>query len=274
METKTNKSKADSVKWKVNYTAFRAIFRRDLKVFFSNFRHNMLRVILQPLFFIIVFGFMLTKGGVLSSDFSKYMVPGLITIGVMFSAGFGVVALVGLSFFRDKEIRSQIKSPISTELLGLEKIIYGTFQGVISGLIVLVLSWLILRNSIEIIFPDFLHILLFLVVLVLTGIIFASLGLIVSSVFRIPALMFESFNLAVTTFMFFGGTFFSLELAERISPFLKYFLFLIPNVYTNEAIRGMIIPGVESLSVWYCILGLLIFAVLTVYLGIKAFKKR
>lgn len=231
----------------------------------------MLRVILQPLFFIVVFGIILAKAGIVPENFSSIMAPGIITIGLMFSAGFGVVALVGLSFFRDKEIRSQIQVPISIELLGLEKILFGVFQGVFSGVIILLLELFLLNNVFSI---KLINIFPLLLVMILTSAIFASLGLIVSSVFRIPALMFESFNLVVTTFMFFGGTFFSLAIISSINKYASYILYVIPNIYTNEALRSLLTAHQGSLPLGYCLLGLTIFAALFMVLGLKAFKKR
>lgn len=251
--------------------SFIALFKRDLHVFFRNFRSNMLRVVLQPLFFIVVFGIILAKAGIVPENFSAIMAPGIITIGLMFSAGFGVVALVGLSFFRDKEIRSQIQVPISIEMLGLEKILFGVFQGVFSGIIILLLELLLLKNVFSI-HP--LNIVPLILIMILTSAIFASLGLIVSSMFKIPALMFESLNLVVTTFMFFGGTFFSLAIISSVNKYASYILYTIPNIYTNEALRGLLTNHPESLSLGYCLLGLFFFAALFILLGLRAFRKR
>lgn len=250
------------------FHAFKGILHRDLLVFWRNLRGNSVRIFVQPAFFLVVFGVLMPKLGLFAKGYAGVLIPGVVTISAMTAASFGVGALVGLSFFRNKEIRAHLLAPISLELFVLEKILYGVFQALVSSVSMLLVGWLMFRN---ISVPNPLW---FLVIVSLTGIAFSSIGIAIGSRMRLPPVMFEVLQLIIMPMFFFGATFFPLSAIRELSPALFWALHLLPNVYTSEGLRALMTPEVPPLPLFYAIAGLVVWSALLFPLALKEFRRR
>lgn len=251
------------------WKAFKGILHRDLLVFFRNLRGNSVRIFVQPTFFLVLFGIIMPKMGLFQQGYSDILIPGILTISAMTASSFGVGALVGLSFFRNKEIWAHLLAPISLPLFVVEKITYGIFQALLSAIIMLGVSFVIFPGTLT--FPSPVP---FLVIIVLTSIIFSSLGIAIGSRFRRPPILFEVLQLVIMPLIFFGATFFPLSSVKEISPVFYVVLHLLPNVYTSEGLRALITPHIEHLPLQYTFIGLVLWSVPMFFIGLREFRKR
>jgi len=253
------------------WRAFKGILHRDLLVFWRNIRGNSVRIFVQPTFFLVVFGFIMPRLGLFERGYAEILIPGVVTIAAMSSSAFGSGALIGLSFFRNKEIRAHIISPISIPVLVAEKVVYGVFQALVSSLSMLFMGWLLFRGSVSLSFPNPI---LLLLLIILTGIAFSGIGIAVGSRFRRPPIMFEVLQLLILPMIFFGGTFFPLNAIKEVSPFFYVALHVLPNVYTNEAMRALLTPQISHIPLAHSFLGLGVASTILVAIALREFRKR
>ncbi len=249
--------------------AFMGILHRDFIVFWRNFHGNSIRIFIQPTFFLVLFGILMPKMGLFDRGYGDILVPGIMTISAMTASAFGVGALVGLSFFREREIKAHILTPISMPLLVFEKLLYGVFQATISAIIMFIIAYFLFPGTLTI--PN---IFLFIGIITLTSVTFASFGIAVASRTRRPPIMFELLQIVIMPLMFFGATFFPLSMVKDLSPLFYKVLLILPNVYTSEGMRALITPHVEHLPLHYCFIGLIVWCIPMFLIGLREFKLR
>ena len=255
----------------LNLTAVFGVLQRDVKVFWKNFRGNSLRIIFQPLAFLLVFGLLLPRMGLFSPEYAGVLFPGVIAISTMYASIIGVAGPLGRSLAYNEEIRDQILAPVSVWALAFEKVLMGIFQSLMAGGTVLLMGWIVFGRVPPL---DLTAQLNFLGMLFLSGVSFASLGLIIASLLHRLDLMWEVLNMVTMPFVFFGATFFPREDLALISPALKYAVLLIPTTYTSEGLRGLLTPEVVHMGPAAVYAGLLFWAAVFLSLGIWAFRRR
>ncbi|OKY77930.1 MAG: ABC-type multidrug transport system permease component [Candidatus Methanohalarchaeum thermophilum] len=256
---------------KISFRSASAVFKRDMKVFWKEIRGNLIRILGQPLFFLIVFGLLLPEMRIFRSNYVEILVPGIMAITAITGSMRSVGGEIALSLDHNEEIRSHILLPLSMKALSIEKIIYGTFQGVFSGLAVLGISLILFSDTISI---TPLSLLGLIGVFVIGGLTFGGLGLAIGSTFTPPEIMFEVMFVIMMPMMFFGATFYPISEIVELGKIFYYFTLGIPLTYISESIRMLLIPETSYLSINLILSGLLISFIVFVPLGIIAFKKR
>jgi len=255
---------------KGSFNAAVAILRRDMYVFCKEIGGNLLRIIGEPLFFLFVFGVLLPNLNLFQAGYIEILVPGIISMSTMTGSMRGVAAGIGLSFEYNEEIRAHILTPISMRTLALEKVICGTFQGIVSGTIVLALALVIFPGKFS--FSPLFYFEL-LLIFIASGLTFASLGLALGSSF-IPETMFEVLFIIMMPMMFFGATFYPLSLLPEVHPAFFYLTLFIPLTYISEGIRAILTPQIAFLPAIYCFIGIGVYFLIFFSLGVWAFKRR
>ncbi|MEE8167805.1 MAG: ABC transporter permease [Candidatus Hydrothermarchaeales archaeon] len=261
----------DAVDIKLNYTAFKAVLRRDYWVFRKDIKGNSVRIILQPFFFLVTFGFILPKIRILPLEYADILLPGVIAISAMNAGIFSVAGPIVLSFDHKAEIMDHILSPISIFTLAAEKIIFGALQGLLSGTLIFLIGLLLLGSEASI---DLSRPWLVLVIVALTGMAFASMGLILGTSIHRPPIMWETMFFILTPMMFFGGTFFPIKALNVLHPRLELLALIMPTTYASEGIRGVLTPHVEHLNPALAFAGLAFWVVILFALGLKSFERR
>ena len=67
-------------------TVFLALLRRDVRVAQRELPYFLLRTIMQPVMFIIVFGYLLPKMGFVRGTYSAALVPGVLALSLALAA--------------------------------------------------------------------------------------------------------------------------------------------------------------------------------------------
>lgn len=266
--TENQKTWRKELNW--NLQATRAVFKRDVKVFWKNIRGNLIRILGQPLFFLAVFGFLLPRMNVFRTNYTAILIPGLISMATMMGSMRSAAAEIGIGFDHDEEIRAHVLLPLSMRSLALEKIIYGMIQGLFSGVAMLIISLVLFPQIFSF---SLLSLFLTFLALVASGIIFGSLGLAIGSIFQPPEIMFEVLFVLITPMMFFGATFYPVSMIGQIHQALIYVTLLIPLAHVSELIRISLTGGGYFPTLIY-MLGTLFFVSTLVPLGIWAFRRR
>src|SRR5512141_717732 len=110
---------------------FLALLQRDARVTRRELPFFLIRTTFQPLMFIIVFGTLLPKMGVMGADYKATLLPGILAVSLTLSAIQSVALPMVQDFGWTNEIEDRLLAPIPIQLIAIEKIFVGTIQGVI-----------------------------------------------------------------------------------------------------------------------------------------------
>jgi lipooligosaccharide transport system permease protein len=223
--------------------------------------------LIEPLFYLITFGigmgaYMGYFGG---KPYLYFLVPGVLVSSVMLSSTFECLYGTFVKIVHEKLYDSLIATPVSAEDAVAGDIAWGTFRGLVSGTLMMIVA--IIMG----IFPvSLLSVLLLLLLMVFVGILFASLAMIVTSV----SPSFDFFNyyteLIITPMLFFSGVFFPLDKFPAWMKTLSEFMPLTHAVKISRAVFS----GAHNPGLTWNFLVILVLETVAFYIGIKSMKKR
>jgi ABC-2 type transport system permease protein len=221
-------------------TAFFAILRRDIVVTQREFIAFLMQVLIQPLFFLFIFGKVLPQIGLASGSFSALLLPGIVSLTTMLAAMQGVALPLVLDLGYAREIDDRLLAPMPRLLVALEKTLFAALRGVIAGGVIFPLAWWILGSQYSV-RTDQIPALIGL--LILTALMGATLGLVLGVLVK-PEQIGLMFSLIMTPLLFTGCTFFPWSGLSSIKWFQIVTLFS-PLTYASEGLRYAMTPAVQ-----------------------------
>src|SRR5579864_8377116 len=129
------------------FTAFMAILRRDMVVTGREFIAFLVQVLLQPLFFLFIFGKVLPSIGFARQGFAAVLLPGIVALTVITTALQGVTLPLVLDLGFAREIDDRLLAPLPVSLVAIEKIIFAAIRGIIAGIVIFPLAKWILGSE-------------------------------------------------------------------------------------------------------------------------------
>jgi lipooligosaccharide transport system permease protein len=221
----------------------------------------------QPLFYLLTFGigmgaYMGNLGG---KSYLYFLVPGVLVSSVMMSASFECMFGTFVKMIHEHLYDSLIATPVSAEDAIAGDIAWGAFRGMVSGILMMVVASFMGVFAVSIV-----NLFLLLILMLLVGVMFASIAMIVTS--YAPNFDFFSYytELIMTPMLFFSGVFFPLDKFPGWMQTFAQFLPLTHAVNISRAIfYGKASPG---LTVNFLVIAVL--EVVTFYLGIMLMKQR
>src|ERR687886_1797100 len=156
-----------------------ALLHRDLRVARSELIYFLLRVGLQPLLFTFIFGYVMPRLGLVRSDYTSMLLPGILSLSMTLSSMQAVALPLVIDFGWTKEIEDRLLAPISITGVAVEKILVGIIQAIIAGAVVFPLAWLMMGTRLALSAPQ---VFLLLAVSVLASWLFAAFGMVVGTV--------------------------------------------------------------------------------------------
>lgn len=254
--------------------AFLAIVSRDVLVARREIVTFVLQTLIQPLFYLFIFGKVLPLIGSATAGFSVLLLPGMVAFTLFLTA----LQTTSTDLSRDlsvlREIDDRLLAPLPTALVALEKVLLATVRGLIAGACLFPLAFWILGNGYQV-RSDLLGILIGLMVLVaLTG---AALGLLLGTMLPIQQLALV-FALILTPLIFTGCTFYPWASLGALKWFQILTLFN-PLTYASEGIRSVMLPPIHgqelpTLALGWVLLALGTTLLLSLWGGIKFFQRR
>src|SRR5258706_9773005 len=85
------------------FRVFSAILLRDLTVARRELPYFLLRTTLQPIMFVLIFGFLMPKMGIVAANYTGLMLPGILAFSLTLSAGQSVALPIVQGFGSTKE---------------------------------------------------------------------------------------------------------------------------------------------------------------------------
>jgi len=246
-----------------------ALLRRDLRVARREAPYFLVRTLMQPVLFIIVFGFLLPKMGFVRGGYTSALLPGIIAVSLALSAIQAVALPMVQDFGWTREIEDRLLAPVPIALIATEKVLAGAIQGVISGLIVLPIGRLImgpipgltLENAVA-----------FISITALGALTFSALGLVLGTAIA-PQQIGLMFSIIVAPMLMFGCAYYPWRGLDAI-PVMKYAVLVNPLVYVAEGIRATITPDGPHMPILAAAGALVVLAAGFWYAGRRVFMRK
>jgi ABC-2 type transport system permease protein len=254
--------------------AFSAMIRRDMVVTGREFIPFLLQALMQPLFFLFIFGKVLPGIGLAAPGFAALMLPGIVALTGMIAAMQGVTLPLVLDLGFAREVDDRLLSPLPVWWIPLEKVLFAAVRGTIASSVIFPLGCWILGSGFAV-RADRLGILIGMVIL--TAFVGATIGLLMGTVIK-PEQISLMFTLIFTPLLFTGCTYYPWGALGRIEWFQVVTLFN-PLTYAAEGLRYSMVPRINGMDFPTLPLGWILFAlglsVLVMFLaGARTFRKR
>ncbi|MBV8997239.1 MAG: ABC transporter permease, partial [Pseudonocardiales bacterium] len=119
--------------WALMARSFGSVLRRDVVVTGKDLVAFAAQVFLQPVFFLFVFGELLTGLGYTSSDYPSLLFPGLValtaTVTAIQASAFHLVAEFGWT----REIEDRLLAPLPLWAVAAEKVVFAAIQALVAA---------------------------------------------------------------------------------------------------------------------------------------------
>jgi ABC-2 type transport system permease protein len=254
--------------------AFFAILRRDMVVTAREFVPFLLQALMQPLFFLFIFGKVLPGIGLAAGNFAALMLPGIVALTGMIAAMQGVTLPLVLDLGFAREIDDRLLSPLPIWWVPLEKVLFAALRGTVASSVIFPLGWFILRNGFAV-RADRIPVLIGMVIL--TGLVGATIGLWMGTIIK-PDQISLMFTLIFTPLLFTGCTYYPWGALRNIRWFQAITLFN-PLTYAAEGLRYAMVPAsggrdFPTLGLQWILPALGVSVVTMFLLGARTFRKR
>jgi ABC-2 type transport system permease protein len=253
----------------MNWKTFLALLARDAHVARRNFVPLLLQTFLQPMMFVFIFGRVMVSSGYMPAIYKSLLLPGIMAISMIFTGVWAVaMPLIG-EFQFTHEIEDRLLAPIEMSWLAIEKVFFGAAQAVVAGLAVIPAAWVLLRPGVEL---NLHSPATFAGITVLVALLSACGGLALGCSIDQTKIGLM-FSLVLTPMIFFGCTYYPWSALANF-PILQKVVLVNPLVYASEGLRGTLVPQFPHLPIIAVLLGLLIFDLLFLLVGLRQFRKK
>jgi ABC-2 type transport system permease protein len=233
-------------------TAFLAIMARDLVVLRREFISFLLQSLVQPLFFLFIFGRVLTGIGLAQASFTLVLLPGIVAFTIVMTSLQAVTIPLVAELGWTREIDDRLLAPLPVSLVAIEKVLFASARGLVAGVVIFPLAWWILGSGYQV-RGDVLGLLIIL--MVFTSLMGASLGLVLGTAVP-PTQISLMFSLVLTPLLFTGCAYNPWATLAGIRWFQIVTLFN-PLTYASEGLRAVMIPPpFPTLALGWSFLGL------------------
>jgi ABC-2 type transport system permease protein len=248
---------------------FLALCGRDAWV---TIRHDPLaflaQALLQPVFFLFVFGRVLPEIGAAQGAYGTQLLPGVLALTLVLTSLQNTALPLVIEFSFTKEIEDRLLAPLPVWMVGVQKLVIAAVRGLVAALLILPLGALILPGGVDLGGADWPG---QLVVLLAGSIAGAAVGLVLGTAVP-PNRINVAFAVVLTPLIFTGATFYPWAALDSLRWFQVVTLFN-PLTYVSEGMRGAL-TSTPHLGTGWVVLGLAGSLVVFGGLGVLGFVRR
>jgi len=221
----------------------------------------------QPLMFVFIFGRVMVRSGYMPEAYKSLLLPGIMAISMVFTGVWAVAMPLIAEFQFTREIEDRLLAPIEIAWVAVEKVLAGTLQALLAGLIVIPCAWLILRPGVGISMHNPLA---FACVTLLVALFSACGGLALGCSVNQQHIG-VMFSMVLTPMIFFGCTYYPWS-ALNSFPILQKAVLINPLVYASEGLRATLAPQFPHLPMLAVLVGLTAFDAVFLAAGLRQFR--
>lgn len=253
----------------MNWKTFFALLGRDAHVARRNFIPLLLQTFLQPMMFVFIFGRVMVSSGYMPPAYKSLLLPGIMAISMVFTGVWAVAMPLIAEFQFTREIEDRLLAPIEISWLAIEKVLFGTVQAVVAGLVVIPTAWLLLRPGVGLTIHSPLS---FACVTLLVALFSACGGLALGCSISQTHIGLM-FSMVLTPMIFFGCAYYPWSALDHF-PILQKVVLINPLVYASEGLRGTLVPQFPHLPMLVVMIALTIFDALFLVVGLRQFRHK
>ncbi|MGB8961184.1 MAG: ABC transporter permease [Pseudonocardiaceae bacterium] len=248
--------------------SFGSVLRRDIVVTGKELVAFLAQVLLQPVFFLFVFGKLLSGLGYTSSNYSNLLFPGLVALTATITAIQAMAFPLVAEFSWTKEIEDRLLAPLPLWAVAAEKVVFATLRALVASAVMFpigigVLGSIPYRAA---------GLGLLIGVVLLGGLVGACIGMTIGT-FVPPTKINIMFSLIFPPLLFTGAT----QYPWPSLAHLRWFQVLTaanPITYVSEGMRAALVPEIPHIPGSVCLLVLVGSLVLFGSLGMIGFRRR
>jgi ABC-2 type transport system permease protein len=248
---------------------FGALLRRDAHVAARELPFFLLRTTLQPIMFVVVFGYLLPKMGFVQRGYGAALLPGILAISLAFSSVQAVALPMVSDFGWTFEIEDRLLAPVPIRVVALAKIVSGLIQGVIAALFVLPIARLIMGPIAGLTVS---HLVEVVGITLLGATTFSAFGLFLGTAIS-PQQIGLMFGFIVAPMIFFGCAYYPWSGLAAV-PAMQYAVLVNPLVYVAEGLRAALTPTLPHMPLVAVVAALVALTALFLGLGLRSFTRR
>jgi ABC-2 type transport system permease protein len=249
--------------------AFLAICWRDIFVTVRQFPVFLAQVLLQPIFFLFIFGRILPDLGFAKQSYATLLLPGIISLTIVLTALQSTALPLVLEFSFTREIEDRLLAPLPVAMVAVEKMLIASVRGLIGGAVIFPLGAWIIGSSLHL-SSD--HIGLTVLFCVLAALVGGGIGMALGTLVE-PSQINIMFALILTPLFFTGCTQYPWALLGHLRWFQIVTLFN-PMTYASEGLRAALVPQIEHMKAGVALAMLCATIVLFGSIGIWGFVRR
>lgn len=247
---------------------FMALLRRDLYVTGRELPTFLAQVILQPLFMLFVFGRVLGDLGFIQQGYANLLFPGILAMTTIMTALQTITFPLVMEFGWTKEIEDRLLAPVRTGLVAVEKVVYSSLRAMVAAAVMVPVGILVLGSI-----PwQWAGLPMFVVTVILAALVGSAIGLTLGT-FVPPTRIQIVFALVLVPIMFTG----SAQYPWAQLGGLRWFQVVTacnPLTYASEGVRSALLPSVDHIPQWICLVVLFGSACLFTWIGSIGFRRR
>jgi lipooligosaccharide transport system permease protein len=238
---------------------------RNATVWKKSWKTSLVGSVGEPLFYLLGLGYGL--GALMPAmdgrPYLDFVVPGLMLSSVMYSTTIESTYNTFMKMEHQQLFASMLLSPLTFDEIVLGEVSWAVTKGLLSGGTLLVLS---LALGVGEVWPGVLAIGLLLV----TGVIFASMGLVITSLAKGYDFFNYYFTLAITPMFFFSGIFFPVATLGRWVEYVAWFFPLTHLVRLSRALMH----GTVTTDLWQDAAWVTVFGALALWFALTRMSRR
>lgn len=256
--------------WLINYKPelsflFLEVFRRNLRVFWKFWLSNIMFNFIEPLLYLLALGIGLGTyiHQINGMSYLEFIAPGILASSAMWATSFECTYGSFIRLQVQKTYHAIISTPVSLDEIVMGDIAFGAFKSFFYGSVILLVIFLLgyVSSPLALLVP---------LVLILSGLVFAQLSMIWTSIAPNFEIFAYYFTLLITPMFLFAGIFFPIENLPLVVQRLAW---LTPLFHTVQLCRGFITGQVPD-QYWAHLLILFLFAALLFFPPLFLMRRR
>ena len=256
---------------KVSYfNVFKNLIAIDLLIFRQMFMDKFIDLSIWVVLTTVVTSYIMPYFG-LANNFGVFQLGGLIAAAGLFEMGNSNVVDLVSDFEGDRIISYNFTLPIPSWMALVSKAGYYFIIYTILALLMLPIGKLCLWNQLELANVDYIKL---IGVIFASSLFYASFALWIASIVPNMAKMGQVWTRFIFPMWFLGGFQFSWMASYETIPSFALVNLLNPMIYITEAVRVALMGQKGFINFWLCVIAILFFTSISLYLGITSLRKR
>ncbi len=241
----------------------------EMIVFRENFVDKIINLSIWVSITAAIFGYIMPAFG-LAADYGSFQLAGLIASAGLFEVFPSVMVLVN-DIQGPRVISYNLILPIPSWMVLLKKLCFYAINSISLCLCVSPIGKLVLWNQFDLSKISFVP---FMLMVIMISVFYGALALWLASKVQNMTKVSNVWMRFIFPMWFLGGFQFCWAVLHKVSPTFAYLNLLNPMTYVMEGIRASLLGQQGFISVWLCLLALMLFSSLCWWRALVRLKKR